>query len=148
MKRSNEEEGKEAHLIVFMYNSNLICLPLWLIAISEGPSPLYWVWGKCSGNLIEQLCVVSPWGGPLYCLLPSWLTVHVSSLPFPASPSSFILWLRPTLLPDSFLCTTTKSPVDAAQPFFFFPSLFILINKNKPGKHFVEWKTKKSTCPG
>ena len=120
-----------------MYNSNLICLPLWLIAISKGPSPLYWVWGKCCGNLIEQLCVVSPWGGPLYCLLPSWLTVHVSSLPFSASLLSFILWLCLALLPDSFLCSSTKSPVNAAQTFF----QTTLIN-GKSWQTFVKWKQK------
>ncbi len=120
-----------------MYNSNLICLPLWLIAISKGPLPLYWVWGKCCENLIEQLCVVSPWGGPLYWLLPRWLTVHVSSLPFSLSPSSFILWLRLALLPDSFLCKTTKSPVNAARTFFQTS----LINK-KAWQTFGTWKQK------
>lgn len=89
-KETNENEGKgrkETYLIVFMCNS----LPLWLIAISQGSSPLCWVWGKCCRNLIQQLCVVSPWGGPLHCLLPRWLTKYVSYLPFPVSPSSFVL---------------------------------------------------------
>lgn len=94
--RGKGQTGSKQYSIVFMYNSNPICLPLWLIAISQGPSPLYWVWGKCCWNLIEPHCVVSHWGGPLYCLL---LTVrmcvcHLSFFPliplvfYPATPAT------------------------------------------------------------
>lgn len=76
----NERKGKgmkEKHSIAFMYNSNSIYLPLWLIAISKGHLPLYWIWGKCCWNLIEQHCVVSPWGSPLFIVLQSWLCACV-----------------------------------------------------------------------
>lgn len=138
--------GREGtHLIVFMYNSNLISPPLWLIAISEGPSPLYWVWGKCLGNLIEQLCVVSPWGRPLYCLLPGWLSVYVSSLPFLCVP--LVLYSVAQICGAARQLSLWNYKVHSKR--FPISVLSTLINNNnssntneKPGESFVKWRQK------